>query len=45
MEACIDATTVDTDNEERDDHLRNADFFDTDKFPTICFSSTSISNT
>lgn len=45
IEACIDATTVDTDNEERDEHLRNADFFDTDKFPTICFSSTSISKT
>lgn len=45
IEACIDAATIDTDNEERDDHLRNADFFDTDRFPTICFNSTSISKT
>ena len=45
IEACIDATTIDTDNKERDDHLRNADFFDTDRFPTICFNSTSITKT
>lgn len=45
IEACIDATTINTNNEKRDKHLREADFFDTDKFPTICFSSTSIKKT
>lgn len=43
IKACIDAATIDTDNEKRDKHLRNVDFFDTDKFPFICFESTSIS--
>lgn len=43
IEACIDATTVNTGNVKRDNHLRNEDFFDTDRFPTICFKSTSIS--
>ncbi len=32
------ATSVDTDNERRDDHLRGADFFDTEKYPDITFS-------
>jgi len=31
----IKATTVDTKNRKRDDHLRSADFFDVEKFPEI----------
>ena len=42
FEVCIDASTVDTDNTKRDDHLRNEDFFHVEKYPTICFASTSI---
>ncbi|KXX68379.1 YceI family protein [Flammeovirga sp. SJP92] len=36
---CIDASTVNTDNEKRDDHLKNEDFFDVEKYPKICFTS------
>ena len=42
---CIDAHSVNTNNEKRDKHLRNTDFFDTDRFPTICFKSTVITTT
>jgi polyisoprenoid-binding protein YceI len=42
VEATIDATTVDTRDAKRDEHLRNADFFDTAKFPTITFKSTKV---
>jgi polyisoprenoid-binding protein YceI len=39
IEAVIDATTVNTRNEKRDEHLRSADFFDTANNPTITFRS------
>ena len=35
----IKATSVDTGIEGRDRHLRNADFFDVEKFPEITFKS------
>jgi polyisoprenoid-binding protein YceI len=38
----VQAASLDTDNEDRDKHLRSADFFETDKFPTLTFSSTSV---
>ena len=38
----IDVNTIFTDNEKRDEHLKSADFFDGQKFPTITFKSTSI---
>lgn len=41
---CLDAASVNTENQKRDDHLRNADFFDVEKYPTICFQSSSISS-
>ena len=40
---CIDAASVNTKNKKRDAHLVNEDFFDIDKYPTICFESTSVS--
>ncbi|HIX54825.1 MAG TPA: YceI family protein [Candidatus Sphingobacterium stercoripullorum] len=39
-EAVINTASVDTKNSQRDDHLRNADFFDSEKFPKITFKST-----
>jgi polyisoprenoid-binding protein YceI len=38
----IDAGTVDTRNEQRDGHLRSADFLDVENFPSITFRSTKI---
>lgn len=39
VEATIDATTINTANEKRDAHLKSADFFDVEKYPTITFKS------
>ena len=39
--ADIQMASVDTGNEDRDNHLRNADFFDADQFPQITFEGTS----
>ncbi|HSZ25736.1 MAG TPA: YceI family protein [Cytophagaceae bacterium] len=41
VELTADAATVNTENEQRDTHLKSADFFDVAKFPTITFKSTS----
>jgi polyisoprenoid-binding protein YceI len=43
VEATIDVTSVDTGLAARDTHLKSADFFDTAKFPTMTFKSTSVS--
>ena len=42
VELIIEAGSVDTRNNDRDNHLRSADFFDVQKFPTIKFTSTSV---
>jgi polyisoprenoid-binding protein YceI len=42
VEATIDATSVDTRNEKRDEHLKSPDFLDVAKFPTITFKSTKV---
>jgi polyisoprenoid-binding protein YceI len=42
VEAVIDATTIDTREERRDNDLRSANFFDVAKFPTITFKSKSV---
>lgn len=42
VEVTIAANSVNTGNEKRDEHLRSADFFDTEKFDAITFKSKSI---
>lgn len=37
FEAEVEATSVDTDNKKRDNHLRNGDFFAVKEFPKITF--------
>ena len=38
----IDATSIDTDNDDRDKHLRSEDFFDVARHPKITFVSTKL---
>src|SRR5260221_1590357 len=40
--ADVDLTSVDTNNADRDAHLRSTDFFDTDQHPFMTFRSTSV---
>ena len=42
VDAIIDTTTVNTNEPARDKHLSTPEFFDTAKYPTITFKSTSI---
>jgi polyisoprenoid-binding protein YceI len=45
MNVTVDATTIDTDNNTRDNHLRKEDYFDVKNFPKIRFISTGIHST
>jgi polyisoprenoid-binding protein YceI len=38
----IEVGSINTDNENRDKHLKSPDFFDAEKFPTMNFKSTSL---
>jgi len=38
----VQAPSIDTDNDDRDKHLRSPDFFDVEKFPTLTFTSTAV---
>jgi polyisoprenoid-binding protein YceI len=40
--ATIDTASIDTREEQRDAHLRSADFFEVEKYPTMVFESTRI---
>jgi polyisoprenoid-binding protein YceI len=42
VEFTIQAASIDTGNADRDKHLRSADFFDVEKFPTMTFTSTQV---
>jgi polyisoprenoid-binding protein YceI len=42
VEVDIHVATLDTGNDDRDDHLRSPDFFDADHYPTITFRSTRV---
>ena len=41
VEMTAEASSINTDNEKRDSHLKTADFFDVAKFPLVTFKSTS----
>ena len=41
IEFSIDAASIDTNQEQRDAHLRSADFFDAEKYPQLVFKSAS----
>lgn len=42
VEATLEAGSISTNEPQRDAHLRSADFFDVEKFPTLSFRSTRI---
>ena len=42
FDVTVDAATVDTDSKMRDEHLRESDYFDAEKFPTLRFRSTKV---
>lgn len=45
IDAEIDVNSINTNDEKRDGHLKTADFFDVEKYPTIKFVSKSIQKT
>ena len=42
FELAIDASSLDTNDAKRDEHLRSADFFNVKQFPSITFQSTKV---
>ncbi len=44
IEATIDAASINTREPQRDAHLRSADFFDVEKFPTLSFQSSRVTS-
>jgi polyisoprenoid-binding protein YceI len=43
--ADIEVSSINTNNAQRDEHLRNADFFETENYPRITFRSTKVEKT
>ncbi len=43
-QATIDAASINTGIEKRDNHLRSPDFFDVQKYPTLTFKSTGVTD-
>jgi polyisoprenoid-binding protein YceI len=44
VEATMTSSTVSTNNDARDKHLKSPDFFDVEKYPTLTFKSTSVTS-
>ncbi|MDQ2960774.1 MAG: YceI family protein [Candidatus Dormibacteraeota bacterium] len=42
INASVDVTSISTNNDGRDAHLRSADFFDTEQYPSASFRSTGV---
>src|SRR5580704_75280 len=42
LEVSIDASSIDTQEQKRDDHLRSPDFLDVAKYPRLTFTSKSV---
>ncbi|GAA4916688.1 YceI family protein [Mucilaginibacter defluvii] len=42
VEFSLDVNSIDTNQEQRDGHLKSADFFDAEQYPKITFKSTSL---
>jgi polyisoprenoid-binding protein YceI len=42
IQASIDASSINTRDEQRDAHLKSADFFDVEKFPVVTFQSSKV---
>lgn len=42
VDVTIDVSSIDTNDGNRDGHLKSPDFFDVEKFPTITFKSTGV---
>lgn len=42
INATVDATTINTRDDKRDEHLRSPDFFDVAKYPKLTFKSTKV---
>lgn len=45
VKVSIDAASIDTSEPDRDKHLRSADFFDVETYPTLTFESTKVRKT
>jgi polyisoprenoid-binding protein YceI len=45
VQAAIEAASITTNEDQRDTHLKSADFFDVEKFPQLTFRSTRITRT
>ena len=43
IDFALDVNSIDTNQDQRDGHLKSADFFDAEKYPQIIFKSTSFS--
>jgi polyisoprenoid-binding protein YceI len=42
VDVTIEAASIDTQQEQRDAHLKSADFFEAEKFPSLTFKSTAV---